>query len=74
MSTTEVPKSVEAGHGISEEVVASRFPIVAEGTGKTAHNEGAKEKQVYNVRPNKRVPQLIMGEERQKRQTERAGN
>lgn len=28
----------------------AHFPIVAEGTGKTAGNEGATSKEVYNVR------------------------
>ena len=33
----------------NEEVIHTNFPIVAEGTGKTANNEGATEKAVYNV-------------------------
>jgi hypothetical protein len=36
------------------EIVAEanpNHPIVAEGTGKTAGNEGAKQKEVYNVCP-----------------------
>lgn len=35
------------GEGIED--VNPHLPIVAEGTGKTAANEGAKEKEVYNV-------------------------
>lgn len=33
----------------------SHFPVVAEGTGKTAGNEGATSKEVYNVRSGSRV-------------------
>ena len=51
MSTTEeMSKTAAAGDGITEEVHHTYFPVVAEGTGKTAANEGAKEKAVYNVR------------------------
>ena len=35
---------------------AGHFPVVAEGTGKTAQNAGAQEKQVYNVRQTKACP------------------
>ena len=49
MSTTEVSKAAEAG--VDEVVVAHHHPVVAEGTGKTAQNEGAKEREVYNVCP-----------------------
>lgn len=50
MSTNEVPKTEVAGDGINEKVIHTHFPIIAEGMGKTAGIEGAKEKSVYNVR------------------------
>lgn len=34
----------------------SHYPIVAEGSGKTAQNEGAQAKTVYNVRPERSWP------------------
>lgn len=46
MSTNEMSKAEVVGH---EEVIHTNFPVVAEGTGKTANNEGATEKAVYNV-------------------------
>lgn len=49
MSTNDLSKTEVAGNGIGEELIHTHFPIVAEGTGKTAGNEGAKEKSVYNV-------------------------
>lgn len=52
MSTTEVSKAAEAG---VDEVHITHHPVVAEGTGKTAQNEGAKEREVYNVCPG-RIP------------------
>lgn len=34
----------------------SHYPVVAEGTGKTADNEGAQAKTVYSVRPERPCP------------------
>jgi L-asparaginase II len=48
MSTNEVSKTEVASDAIVEDI-HSHFPVVAEGSGKTANNEGAKEREVYNV-------------------------
>jgi hypothetical protein len=42
---TESPEVIEPAIDLSQ------FPIVAEGSGKTAANEGAQAKTVYNVSP-----------------------
>jgi hypothetical protein len=60
MSTVEeVSKTEPAGYGITEEVTHTHFPVVAEGTGKTAANEGATEKAVYNVRQGRQQRGLV---------------
>ncbi|OBT50257.1 hypothetical protein VE04_09415 [Pseudogymnoascus sp. 24MN13] len=48
MSTNEVSKTEVAGDAIVEDI-HTHFPVVAEGSGKTANNEGAKEREVYNA-------------------------
>lgn len=48
------PEISEAGPDLSH------YPVVAAGSGKTAANEGAQAKEVYNVRPDALVLTLAL--------------